>query len=93
VLLLLADTVALLEVTAVHKAGMADLKVDLKLDLKAGMVVLLKEDMVVHRPLVGSMVALLKDIHLRVGISNKDKVVMLRRHLRRGIEAQNDGYE
>jgi hypothetical protein len=55
--------------------------------LKAGTVVLLKEDMVVHRRLVGSMVVRPRDIHLRVGISNKDKVVMLRRRQRLGIEA------
>ena len=73
-----ADTVALLEVTAGPKAGMAALKAD--------MVVLLKADMVAHRRLVGSMVDRLRDIHLKVDISNRDKVVMLRRPNGLGIE-------
>jgi hypothetical protein len=81
------DTVALLEVTAGPKVGMVALKVGMVV-LKVGMVVvLLKEDMVAHRRLVGSMVARLRDIHLRVGISNRDKVVMLRRPHHQGIEA------
>jgi len=85
VLLRPADTVALLEVTAGRKAGMAALKAGMAAlkagmaALKAGMVVLLKADMVAHRRLVGSMVDRLRDIHLRVDISNRDKVVMLRR--------------
>lgn len=91
VLLLLVDTAALLEVMADPKAGMAVLKAVLKAGmvvlLKGDMVVLLKEDMVVRRRLVGSMVVLLRDIHLRVGISNRDKVVMLPRRLRLSIEA------
>ncbi len=69
---------ALLEVTAGPKAGMAALKAD--------MVVLLKADMVAHRRLVGSMVDRLRDIHLKVDISNRDKVVMLRRPNGLGIE-------
>ena len=51
------------------------------------LVVLLKEDMVVRRRLVGSMVVLLRDIRLRVGISNRDKAVILPRLLRLSIEA------
>jgi hypothetical protein len=62
------------------------LKEDMVVLFKEDMVVLLKEDMVVRRRLVGSMVVLLRDILLRVGISNRDKVVMLPRRLRLGIE-------
>jgi len=64
---------------AVLKAVTVVLKAVTVVPRVVDMVVLLREDMVAcRRRLVGSMVARLRDIRRRVGISNRDQVVMVR---------------